>query len=337
MSRSSGCSKSYRDEAALTTLGRITVRELIVSLLENLLRIEAERSRNPAHRAAAHRRARVHHRPASHGHHALARAHQPGSGEPRAAARGRSCIRRRPRSRRTTSSARALARPSAARLGRSARARVHAHPSDRAGLAAGMHRDHRAGLHEHPVPYDARRALVRGLARARLADARLRLSLIASCSTCRRRRPRRRAGCSKRRDICSRSKALLERYPDANIVQTHRDPLRVMASMASHATVLRRAFSDSADPRQDRRRLGRPLGASARQDFSRCAIARRRRSSSTSSFESIESDPLETVERVYDFLGWPLTTQRARRCRVFSPPIRRTSMACTATRSSSSA
>src|SRR5690606_1306045 len=42
--------------------------------------------------------------------------------------------------------------------------------------------------------------------------------------------------------------ALLERYPDAKIVQTHRDPLRVMASMASHATVLRRAFSDRADP-----------------------------------------------------------------------------------------
>src|SRR5690606_22249030 len=44
--------------------------------------------------------------------------------------------------------------------------------------------------------------------------------------------------------------ALLARYPDARIVQTHRDPLRVMASMASHATVLRRAFSDAADPRR---------------------------------------------------------------------------------------
>ena len=39
--------KSYRDEAALTTLGRITVRELIVSLLDNLLRMEAERAANP--------------------------------------------------------------------------------------------------------------------------------------------------------------------------------------------------------------------------------------------------------------------------------------------------
>src|SRR5688500_17089591 len=39
--------KSYRDEATLTTLGRITVRELVVSLLDNLLRMEAERSADP--------------------------------------------------------------------------------------------------------------------------------------------------------------------------------------------------------------------------------------------------------------------------------------------------
>ena len=38
---------SYRREADLTTLGRITVRELLVSLLENLLRLEAERAANP--------------------------------------------------------------------------------------------------------------------------------------------------------------------------------------------------------------------------------------------------------------------------------------------------
>src|SRR5512145_2844964 len=38
--------KSYHDEAALTTLGRITVRELVVSLLDNLLRMEAERATN---------------------------------------------------------------------------------------------------------------------------------------------------------------------------------------------------------------------------------------------------------------------------------------------------
>ncbi len=99
--------------------------------------------------------------------------------------------------------------------------------------------------------------------------------------------------------------ALLRRYPNARIVQTHRDPLRVMASMASHATVLRRAFSDDADPREiaadwtDR-------WARALDDF----LAVRERANPAQfldvAYESIECAPLETIERVYDFLGWPL-------------------------------
>jgi hypothetical protein len=99
---------------------------------------------------------------------------------------------------------------------------------------------------------------------------------------------------------------LLKRYPDARIVHTHRDPLRVMASMASHATVLRRAFSDYADPKSiamdwaDR-------WAHALDKF----LAVRDRAPAKQfldlGFESIESDPLGTVERVYDFLGWQLT------------------------------
>ena len=43
-------------------------------------------------------------------------------------------------------------------------------------------------------------------------------------------------------------RALAEVYPDATIVQTHRDPLRVAASLASQATVLRAAFSDRTNP-----------------------------------------------------------------------------------------
>jgi hypothetical protein len=79
-----------------------------------------------------------------------------------------------------------------------------------------------------------------------------------------------------------------------------------MASMASHATVLRRAFSDHADPRSiardwaDRwaRALDRFLAVRDRAPSQQFLDLR---------FESIESDPLGTVERLYDFLGWPLT------------------------------
>jgi hypothetical protein len=100
---------------------------------------------------------------------------------------------------------------------------------------------------------------------------------------------------------------LLERYPDARIIHTHRDPLRVMASMASHATVLRRAFSDSADPKRtaadwaDRwaRALDKFLAVRDRAPPKQFLDV---------NIESIERDPLGTVERVYDFLGWSLTS-----------------------------
>jgi hypothetical protein len=99
--------------------------------------------------------------------------------------------------------------------------------------------------------------------------------------------------------------ALLRRYPNARIVQTHRDPLRVMASMASHATVLRRAFSDNADPRE--------IAADWTERWARALddfLAVRERANSAQfldvAYESIERAPLETIERVYDFLGWTL-------------------------------
>ena len=102
--------------------------------------------------------------------------------------------------------------------------------------------------------------------------------------------------------------ALLARYPDAKIIQTHRDPLRVMASMASHATVLRRAFSDRANPTAIAAdwadRWGRAL-----DNF----LAARDRAPAAQfldlSYEAIEHTPLETVERIYDFLGWPLSRE----------------------------
>jgi len=42
--------------------------------------------------------------------------------------------------------------------------------------------------------------------------------------------------------------ALLAVYPDARIVQTHRDPLKVVASLTSLVTMLRRMASDQIDP-----------------------------------------------------------------------------------------
>ena len=111
-----------------------------------------------------------------------------------------------------------------------------------------MHRDHGASVHEHPVPYDARRAVVSGLVRER--SQRLAFDFhhrFLQHLQAKRSRPGARWVLKAPGHLFA-LEGLLERYPDARIIHTHRDPLRVIASMASHATVLRRAFSDSADP-----------------------------------------------------------------------------------------
>lgn len=109
---------------------------------------------------------------------------------------------------------------------------------------------------------------------------------------------------------------LLAEYPDARIVQTHRDPLRVMASMASHATVLRRAFSDHADPAQIASDWSRRWGE-ALANF----LAVRDRSPAKQfldvAYEDIEARPLEAVRRVYDFLGWQLSSAAEKAMQAF--------------------
>jgi hypothetical protein len=102
--------------------------------------------------------------------------------------------------------------------------------------------------------------------------------------------------------------ALLTEYPDAKIIQTHRDPLRVMASMASHATVLRQAFSDHADPRQIAADWSRRWS-----DALNSFLAVRDRSNPGQfldiAYDDIESRPLESIRRIYAFLDRPLTAE----------------------------
>ena len=110
--------------------------------------------------------------------------------------------------------------------------------------------------------------------------------------------------------------ALLAEYPDARVVHTHRDPLRVMASMASHATVLRRAFSDHADPREIARDWSRRWG-DALDNF----LAVRDRSPAAQfldlAYDEIEDRPLDAVRTVYEFLGWRLSPEAARSMQAF--------------------
>ena len=110
--------------------------------------------------------------------------------------------------------------------------------------------------------------------------------------------------------------ALLERYPDAKVVQTHRDPLRVMASMASHATVLRRAFSDDAEPMEIAADWTHRW-AGALQRFLDVRDRAPAQQFYDLSYEDIEARPLEAVEQVYDFLGWTLSDEARTRMQAF--------------------
>ena len=296
--------KSYRDEAALTTLGRITVRELVVSLLDNLLRMEAERAANPSieqQRIAAPvfiiglpRTGTTH----LHGlisEDAANRAPLTWEVMYPAASRSADEI--------------AHARSQTdARLGWADRfapefMRIHPIAADlpqeciaitaQAFMSIQFHTTHDVPSYQdwfenasQRLAFDFHHRFLQHL-QAKSLGSRWVLKAPGHLFAL--------AG-------------LLERYPDARIIHTHRDPLRVIASMASHATVLRRAFSDSADPLK--------IAADWADRWARALdrfLAVRDRASPSQfldlGFESIEADPLGTVERVYDFLGWPLTTQ----------------------------
>ncbi|HEY3519001.1 MAG TPA: sulfotransferase [Gammaproteobacteria bacterium] len=296
--------KSYHDEAALTTLGRITVRELIVSLLDNLLRMEAERAENSEierqrivapvfiiglpRTGTTHLHGLISEDPASRAPATWEVMYPAASRSPNDVARARS--------------------QAETRLGwadRLAPEFMSIHP-----IAADLPQECIAitaqvfmsiqfhTTHDVPSYQDWFEAAPQRLAfdfhhrflqhqQAKSSGSRWVLKAPGHLFAL---------------------EGLLERYPDARIIHTHRDPLRVMASMASHATVLRRAFSDSADPRK--------IAADWADRWARALekfLAVRDRAPAAQfldiDFESIEIDPIGTVERVYDFLGWPLTIE----------------------------
>src|SRR5688572_16213474 len=296
--------KSYRDEAALTTLGRITVRELIVSLLDNLLRMEAERAADsqierqrivaPVFIIGLPRTGTTH----LHG-----------------------IISEDPANR--TPLTWEVMYPAASRSPADV-ARARSQTDTRLGWADRLAPEF---MRIHPIAADLPQECIAVTAQVFMSIQFHTTHDVPSYQNWLEKAPRRLAfdfhhrflqhlqakGGGRRWVLKAPGhlfalEGLLERYPDARIIHTHRDPLRVMASMASHATVLRRAFSDNADPRK--------IAADWADRWARALekfLAVRDRAPASQfldiNFESIESDPLGTVERVYGFLGWPVTPE----------------------------
>jgi hypothetical protein len=296
---------AYQSEARLTTLGRVTVRELIVSLLENLLQLEAERRRTPA---IAEQRIEAPvfiiglPRTGTTLLHGLM-SEDPANRVPRTwevmyPARF-------PNTSEGIDAARSLTATRLAWANRLAPKFKKIHPiaadlpqeciaiTAQVFISIQFHTTHDVPSYEQwleensqRLAYDFHHRLLQHL------DVR---------------RPGRRWVLKAPGHLFALDD-LLARYPDAKIIQTHRDPLRVMASMASHATVLRRAFSDSADPQQiaadwaDRwaRALDRFLATRDRNPHGQFLDL---------SYDDIESAPLRTIARVYEFLDRPFSDE----------------------------
>ncbi len=112
--------------------------------------------------------------------------------------------------------------------------------------------------------------------------------------------------------------ALLATYPDACVVQTHRDPVKVATSYASLTTLVRAMASDAVDP------------AAVAADWTpRLAMALERAISVRDAghlpaerfydlhFPTFVADPMKAVEAIYGHFGFELTGEAADRMRRF--------------------
>ncbi len=112
--------------------------------------------------------------------------------------------------------------------------------------------------------------------------------------------------------------ALLAEYPDARIVQTHRDPLRVVASLASLVALLRSMASDAID----RHAIGREWTALLAAGLARATAARAARPARAPAvfdmhFQEFVRDEIDMVRRIYAHFDLELGAEAEARMRRF--------------------
>jgi hypothetical protein len=117
---------------------------------------------------------------------------------------------------------------------------------------------------------------------------------------------------------------LLEIYPDAMIVQTHRDPLDVLASVSSLECVLRNAASDAVDPLE----LGRQQVALWSHTLERGMAQRKLATQHADQFCDVHfpdllADPLACVRQIYQHFDLELGEEAEKRMSHFLEDNRR--------------
>ncbi len=112
--------------------------------------------------------------------------------------------------------------------------------------------------------------------------------------------------------------ALFAAYPDAGVIHTHRDPVRVLASLASLAAQLRKIASDAIDPGE----IGREWGPELASALSSASSFRAREPGLAERFVDVQfgdlnRDPLGVVEAIYAHFGLELGREARARMETF--------------------
>jgi Sulfotransferase family len=112
--------------------------------------------------------------------------------------------------------------------------------------------------------------------------------------------------------------ALLAEYPDAVVIQLHRDPLRVVASVSGLVTYLRTAVSEGRTPAETAAEYVEPLlDALARAEQARDSGLLTPNQVIDIGYRDFVADPLRTVHGIYDRLGIPLSATAEQAMRDF--------------------
>jgi hypothetical protein len=112
--------------------------------------------------------------------------------------------------------------------------------------------------------------------------------------------------------------ALLREYPDARIVQTHRDPLRVLASLVSLVCTLRSIATDDIDPHE----VGAEWSVRLADGMNRAMAVRDRGLLPPAQvfdmqFREFLRDEIAMVRRIYTHFGMTLSAEAEARMRRF--------------------
>lgn len=103
--------------------------------------------------------------------------------------------------------------------------------------------------------------------------------------------------------------ALLQEYPDARFIQTHRDPLKILTSLSSLVTALRKMSSNRIDPYQISREwaVWNAQGLNASVEFRKKGLVPAENFVDISFYEFMQS-PIEQIKIIYQQFGLSLSS-----------------------------